>query len=41
MITPESIANGLMIFYLIGALMLLILAILVYPSLRERSKRSK
>lgn len=39
-IDPDSLARGLMGFYLIGAILLLALAILVYPSLRERSKKS-
>lgn len=40
MINPDTVANGLMIFYLISALMLLALAILVYPTLKDRSKKS-
>ncbi|MBI2268672.1 MAG: hypothetical protein HYU80_04535 [Candidatus Blackburnbacteria bacterium] len=38
MITPESINQGLMIFYLTGAILLLAMAILVYPTLRERER---
>lgn len=39
MITLDTITQGLMGFYLIGAILLLALAILVYPSLRNRSKK--
>jgi len=41
MITIDTITQGLMGFYIIGAILLLALAILVYPSLRNRSKRSQ
>ncbi len=41
MITPESVNNGLLIFYSIGTTMLLVLIVLVYPTLREKSKKSK
>lgn len=40
MIEFNNLADGLMGFYLIGAILLLALAILVYPSLRDRSKKS-
>lgn len=40
MIEFNNLANGLMGFYLIGAILLLALAILVYPSLRDNSKKS-
>jgi len=38
-IDADSIARGLMGFYIVGAILLLALAILVYPSLRNRSKK--
>lgn len=41
MITADSVNSGLLIFFLIGAILLLAMAILVYPSLRDRSKKSK
>lgn len=40
MINFDNLADGLMGFYLIGAILLLALAILVYPSLHGRSKKS-
>ncbi len=40
MIDVNNLANGLMGFYLIGAILLLALAILVYPSLNNRPKKS-
>jgi hypothetical protein len=33
--------NALMIFYLIGAIIILIIAILVYPTLRDKRKKAK
>lgn len=41
MISFQSINEGLMGFYIIVALVLLTIAIVTYPSLRDRSKRSK
>lgn len=41
MIYGNDISTNLLLFYLIVAIGLLILAILVYPSLRERSKSRK
>ncbi len=41
MIDLNNLANGLMGFYLVTAISLLALAILVYPTLRERSKKSR
>lgn len=41
MIDTNNLANGLMLFYLIVAISLLALAIIAYPSLRERSKKTK
>jgi len=40
MITPDTVSQGLMQFFLIGAILLLALAILVYPSLNDHSKKS-
>ena len=39
MIDINNIANGLMGFYIVGALVLLAIAIVAYPSLRNRSKK--
>lgn len=39
MIDVNNIANGLMGFYIVGALVLLAIAIVAYPSLRNRSKK--
>lgn len=41
MIDINNLANGLMGFYLIMAILILAVAILIYPSLRERSKKKK
>lgn len=41
MIDGATLSDNLMRFYLIVAIVLLALAILVYPSLRERSKSRK
>lgn len=40
MISFQNINEGLMGFYIILALVLLTIAIVTYPSLRERSKKS-
>lgn len=40
MINFQNINEGLMGFYIVLALVLLTIAIVIYPSLRERSKRS-
>lgn len=40
MINLQDLNQGLMGFYIVLALVLLAIAIVVYPSLRERSKRS-
>lgn len=40
MITADSIMEGLMGFYIVGAILLLVIAIVAYPSLRNRSKKS-
>ena len=40
MIDVNNLANGLMGFYIVGALVLLAIAIVAYPSLRDRSKKS-
>ena len=36
-----DILTGMRFFYLIGALVLLAIAIVAYPSLRERSRKKK
>lgn len=41
MISFQNLNEGLMGFYIVLALVLLAIAIVVYPSLRERSKKSK
>ena len=41
MISLQNLSQGLMGFYIVLALVLLAIAIVVYPSLRDRSKRSK
>lgn len=40
MINFQNISEGLMGFYIVLALVLLAIAIVAYPSLRERSKKS-
>lgn len=40
MIDLQNLSQGLMGFYIVLALVLLAIAIVAYPSLRERSKRS-
>lgn len=40
-INADKILNGLMGFYIVTALVLVAIAIVVYPSLRERAKKSK
>ncbi len=40
MISFQNLTEGLMGFYIVVALVLLAIAIVVYPSLRDRSKRS-
>ncbi len=40
-IDADKILNGLMWFYITGAIIVLILALIAYPSLRERTKKSK
>lgn len=41
MIDLQNLSQGLMGFYIVLALVLLAIAIVTYPSLRDRSKRSK
>lgn len=41
MISLHNLSDGLMGFYIVVALVLLSIAIVTYPSLRDRSKRSK
>ena len=41
MITLQNLNQGLMGFYIVLALVLVAIAIVAYPSLRERSKKSK
>lgn len=39
MIDVNNLANGLMGFYIVGALVLVAIAIVAYPTLRNRSKK--
>ena len=41
MIDLQNLSQGLMGFYIVLALVLLAIAIVAYPSLREHSKRSR
>lgn len=40
MINLDNLSDGLMGFYIVVALVMLSIAIVTYPSLRERSKKS-
>ncbi len=41
MIFGDNLSTNLLLFYLIMAIVLLAMAIIVYPSLRDRSKSKK
>lgn len=40
MLDPERLFDGMMIFYLIIAIAALTIAIMAYPTIRERSQKS-
>ena len=41
MITPESITTGLTGFYIVGAIMMLALALVAFPTLLSRAREGK